>query len=379
MNCTAHGFEFLRKKKGENIMSNLITKFFAVVSAIVLFFTVPGGATLNKTGEYSTKLTQQTAVESKTPKTLSLYEFFSKTEKGFTIPGLLEGFVPQGLFYQEQNDLFLISGYYKDKSCTSRIVVVNGEGEFVKSVGLISENGKRVYGHFGGIAAFGDNVYVASTTLVYAVSLSEILSLEDDGYAQTKKELYPDVRCSYVNVCGGVMYVGEYIDITYDAMANAKFKATSKAGEKFYARCNGYILDENGFCGLKDGYIDEEGNITPDFAFESPLKCQGMARLPDGRVVFTASATNVTNSNIYLFKDVTQGEADFTDTVNGKEVPVYLCVLCDRIKLIKAPTLLEEVTVYKDGSVYFITESGADPYRDNNTIPLDYVLHYKGF
>lgn len=358
---------------------SIISKFFAVLSAIILFFTVPGGAKLKKTGDYSTKLTQQTAVESETPKTLGLAQFFSKTEKGFTIPGLLEGFVPQGLFYESEHDLFLISGYYKDKVCTSRIVVVDGEGNFIKSVGLVSKSGNKAYGHFGGIAVFGDNVYVASTTLVHAASLSEILSLEDDGYAIIKKELYPDVRCSYVNVCDGVMYVGEYIDITYDAMANAKFKATSKAGEKFYARCNGYVLDESGVCGIKDGYIDEKGNITPDFAFESPLKCQGMARLPDGRVIFTASATNVTNSNIYLFKDVTKGGADFVDTVNGKEVPVYLCVLCDRIQLLKAPTLLEEVTVYKDGTVYFITESGADPYRDNNSVPLDYVLHYKGF
>ena len=191
----------------------MITKIFSLITSIIFALSIYGAPVLTVGTETSTKLTQTEVVSGKLPVDLQLSRFNKNSEEGFVIPGLYEGFVPQGIFYNEENDIFLISGYYKDKVQPSRVIVVDGEGNFVKSVGCISRKGNKAYGHFGGIAVFKDNVYVATTGVTHVLSLSEIMAAEDDGYVLILEELYTDTTCSYVNVCDGVLYIGEFTDI----------------------------------------------------------------------------------------------------------------------------------------------------------------------
>ena len=354
----------------------MLSKIFTLVTTIIFALSIYGAPTLTVGTEASTKLTQTEVVSGKLPIDLQLSEFNKHSEEGFIIPGLYEGFIPQGIFYEEENDIFLISGYYKDKVQPSRVIVVDGEGNFVKSVGCLTLKGNKATGHFGGIAAFKDNVYVATTSVTHVLSLSEILSAEDDGYVHIQKELYTDTTCSYVNVCDGVLYIGEFTDITIDDVKGATNIYTSKLGEKFFSRCNAFILDENGVCGIKADRIDEEGNLTPDFAVTTPFKIQGMTRLNDGSFVFTASSTAITNSRVYKYRDVTKGEPDEIIEVNGVDVPLYYCDMFDKTDSYRVPTYLEEITLYKDGSVYIITESAASAYIKQSKNPIDNVLKW---
>ena len=354
----------------------MLSKIFTLVTTIIFALSIYGAPTLTVGTEASTKLTQTEVVSGKLPIDLQLSEFNKHSEEGFIIPGLYEGFIPQGIFYEEENDIFLISGYYKDKVQPSRVIVVDGEGNFVKSVGCLTLKGNKATGHFGGIAAFKDNVYVATTSVTHVLSLSEILSAEDDGYVHIQKELYTDTTCSYVNVCDGVLYIGEFTDITIDDVKGATNIYTSKLGEKFFSRCNAFILDENGVYGIKADRIDEEGNLTPDFAVTTPFKVQGMTRLNDGSLVFTASSTAITNSRVYKYRDVTKGEPDEIIEVNGVDVTLYYCDMFDKTGSYRVPTYLEEITLYKDGSVYIITESAASAYIKQSKNPIDNVLKW---
>ncbi|MBR3948076.1 MAG: hypothetical protein IKJ70_01590 [Clostridia bacterium] len=354
----------------------MLSKIFTFITTIIFALSIYGAPTLTVGTETSTKLTQTEVVSGKLPIDLQLCEFNKHSEEGFVIPGLYEGFIPQGIFYNEENDIFLISGYYKDKVQPSRVIVVDGEGNFVKSVGCISRKGNKAYGHFGGIAVYKDNVYVATTGVTHVLSLSEIMAAEDDGYVLILEELYTDTTCSYVNVCDGVLYIGEFTDKTADDIKGATNIYTSKWGEKFYSRCNAFILDENGVYGIKADKIDEEGNLTPDFAVTTPFKVQGMTRLNDGSFVFTASSTAITNSRVYKYRDVTKGEADEIIKVNDTEVPLYYCDMFDKTGSYRVPTYLEEITLYKDGSVYIITESAAAPYINQSKNPIDNVLKW---
>lgn len=354
----------------------MITKIFSLITSIIFALSIYGAPVLTVGTETSTKLTQTEVVSGKLPVDLQLSRFNKNSEEGFVIPGLYEGFVPQGIFYNEEKDIFLISGYYKDKVQPSRVIVVDGEGNFVKSVGCISRKGNKAYGHFGGIAVFKDNVYVATTGVTHVLSLSEIMAAEDDGYVLILEELYTDTTCSYVNVCDGVLYIGEFTDKTADDIKGATNIYTSKWGEKFYSRCNAFVLDENGVYGIKADRIDEEGNLTPDFAVTTPFKVQGMTRLIDGSFVFTASSTAITNSRVYKYKDVTAGEPDEIIEINSTEVPLYFCDIFDKTGYYRVPTYLEEITLYKDGSVYIITESAAAPYINQSKNPIDNVLKW---
>lgn len=354
----------------------MITKIFSLITSIIFALSIYGAPVLTVGTEPSTKLTQTEVVSGKLPIDLQLCEFNKHSEEGFVIPGLYEGFIPQGIFYDEESDIFLISGYYKEKAQPSRVIVVDGEGNFVKSVGCISRKGNKAYGHFGGIAVYKDNVYVATTGVTHVLSLSEIMAAEDDGYVLILEELYTDTTCSYVNVCDGVLYIGEFTDKTADDIKGATNIYTSKWGEKFYSRCNAFVLDENGVYGIKADRIDEEGNLTPDFAVTTPFKVQGMTRLPDGSFVFTASSTAITNSRVYKYKDVTKGEPDEIIEVNGVDVPLYYCDMFNKTGSYRVPTYLEEITLYKDGTVYIITESAAAPYINQSKNPIDNVLKW---
>ena len=353
-----------------------LSKIAAFIMSIV--FAISGGgpiiAEFDETP--STKLTQTDMVAGEIPYDIQLKNFYETSEEGFVIPGLKEGFVPQGIFYEEEHDIFLLSGYYKEKAQPSRVILVDGKGNFIKSVGCISKKGNKAYGHFGGVAVFKDNVYVATTSVTHVLSLEEILNAEDDDYVLIQKELYTDTTCSYVNVCEGILYIGEYTDINFTDMKEATNIYHAKNGEVYYSRVNAFVLDENAPWGIKADKIDSDGNLIPDFALTSPFKVQGICILHDGKIVYTASSTALTNSRVYLYEDVTKGDPDEIITVGGQDVPLYYCQLKDRIAQYRAPTFIEESTIYPDGTIYTITESAAWCFASASKNPIDNVIKW---
>ena len=354
---------------------DILGKIFALITSIIFTFSGGGPTIADFDAETSTKLTQTQMVTGELPNERQLREFNNNSEAAFIIPGLKEGFVPQGIFYEKERDIFLISGYYKDKTQPSRVILVDGDGNFIKSVGCQGKKNKAT-GHFGGIAVYEDNVYVATTSVTHVLSLAKILEADDDTYVPIEAELYTDTTCSYVNVCDGVLYIGEFTDINFTDIKEATNIYKARNGERYYSRVNAFILDENGKWGIKTEKIDDENNMVPDFAFTSPFKIQGMTRLSDGQIVYTASSTAVTNSRVYLYEDVTKREPDEIIKVAGQEVPLYYCQKNDRIAQYRVPTFLEEITVHPDGSVYIITESAAAPYAVQRKNPIDYVIKW---
>lgn len=354
---------------------DILGKIFALITSIIFTFSGGGPTIAEFDAEPSTKLTQTQMITGELPCELQLKKFNETSEAAFIIPGLKEGFIPQGIFYEQENDIFLISGYYKSKAQPSRIILVDGDGTFIKSVGCKGKVNKA-FGHFGGIAVYKDNVYIATTGVTHVLSLSDILAADDDAYVPIRAELYTDTTCSYVNVCNGVLYIGEFTDITIEDIKGATNIYKDKWGQTYYSRCNAFILDENSDWGIKADKIDADNNMVPDFALTSPFKVQGMTRLSDGKIVYTASSTAITNSRVYLYEDVTKGEPDKIIKVAGQDVPLYYCSKNERIAQYRVPTYLEEITVHPDGSVYIITESAAAPYAVQSKNPIDYVIRW---
>lgn len=61
--------------------------------------------------------------------------------KEFEIPGLAETFVPQGMDYQAEDDVFLVSGYMSDGSA-SRIYVVDAKTGVLPIYYTVENNNK---------------------------------------------------------------------------------------------------------------------------------------------------------------------------------------------------------------------------------------------
>ena len=119
-----------------------LSKIAAVIMSVVFFLSGGGPIIAEYDAEPSTKLTQTDMVAGDLLNEYQLRDFNANSEEDFVIPCLKEGFVPQGIFYEKDNDIFLISGYYKEKAQPSRIILVDGEGNFIKSVGCKGKKNK---------------------------------------------------------------------------------------------------------------------------------------------------------------------------------------------------------------------------------------------
>ena len=83
---------------------DLYGKFFAFVAAVIFFISGGGPVIGEFDAETSTKLTQTEIVSGKLPIDLQLKDFNDNSDEAFVIPGLKEGFIPQGIFYEAENN-----------------------------------------------------------------------------------------------------------------------------------------------------------------------------------------------------------------------------------------------------------------------------------
>ena len=88
---------------------------------------------------------------------LPVSDYYKASEKGFEIPGLNDGFVPQGLDYDGQG-YFWTTGYMNDGSASPVYIVEKESGALQKTLRLAKEDGSDYTGHAGGIAVTPDFV-----------------------------------------------------------------------------------------------------------------------------------------------------------------------------------------------------------------------------
>ena len=107
---------------------------------------------------------------------LQLYyqDFYHVATREFEIPGLEESFVPQGLDYCEEYDLYLLCGYrYPDEQ--AQIYIVQSDGTYRKVL-VLDEQGKTLVSHAGGIAHHDEYVYLAGCDgKCYVFSFEELI------------------------------------------------------------------------------------------------------------------------------------------------------------------------------------------------------------
>ncbi|MCD8040312.1 MAG: hypothetical protein LUF82_02220 [Clostridia bacterium] len=144
------------------------------------------------------------------------YEDFEDFNKEFAIPGLDEGFIPQGMGNYTNSDsssssdtVFLVSGYM-NKGGASRIYVIEG-GESIGYVTVMLDEETTYEGHASGVATDGMRVWLCSDGTVYAMAYDDVVAAAAENGTVTitgSFDAYNEASFCYYD--GTYFYVGEF-------------------------------------------------------------------------------------------------------------------------------------------------------------------------
>ena len=351
------------------IYMSKILKLFSVFT-VLLFMSSCTGSDVIKTKEITDKITQTKVVTKNEDDIKILFdEYFSLFNKDFIIPGLYEGFIPQGICY-DLDSSYIISGYYEDAEFPSMIICVDYEtGEFIKALALKNIDGTDYFGHAGGIACSGDYIFITSDNTCHTIKNETINSSENGSSVSFESKFKITTKGSFAGYNEGVLWIGDFIENSDKEHNKVERVTTLQSGETFYAYCEGYILEDNlpsveKINNTNDGYI-------PDYYLAIPDQVQGVAFTKTEKIVFSTSYGRKNNSIIYVYDDVFLSQKVGVVEVGDIEIDLLACSSDLLSQEIIAPPMTEGIT--SDGDeLCIIFESGAEKYRNHRgKYPLD--------
>ncbi|MBO5480134.1 MAG: hypothetical protein J6A63_02970 [Clostridia bacterium] len=283
---------------------------------------------------------------------VAFFPFYSNASAVCAMPGIHENYVPQGFDYDEEWGKFLATGYMSDKS-ESRVYVLDKSGNATYTK-LLKANGKKYTGHTGGIAHFGEYVYITGGDTIDVFSYTDV-----KNGAKTTKLLgtVPTFNDpAYCYIYNGYLFAGSYFYETDDV--EKQEHVTTPAGQKNTAIITVFKLDAS-----KEFGIDP----TIKAVISTKDRAQGMCFTADGELVLsTSSGLSVSQLTVYDVSDLakTVGDPDNEFTAGEQDVfslPWYYLEDNDIQQVISAPPMSEEV-VYLDGKLYVMNESACNKY-----------------
>lgn len=274
-------------------------------------------------------------------------EFYATAESKIDMPGLSEGFIPQGLDYY--NGGFFVAGYMADDSA-SRVYYVKESGE-VSYVELKKANGDDFTGHCGGVAHHGDYFYVGGSGGLYVFGFADII--DGDGVASQIGKFEAGMTASWVSVYDGAIYIGTFAD--GDAYTAKDWQSCkTPAGDENPSLMAKFLFDdESDTYGIKS---------TPECAWSMRNWVQGAAITSDGIILSTSSGINSSVFYFYEHDDTYVGEVMFGgEGENAVTIPLYYLDSRTLTYQISAIPMAEEIEVVGN-RLYIANESASTKY-----------------
>ena len=296
--------------------------------------------------------------------------FYFNASTEFKVPGVSDGFIQQGFDYLEEEEVYLVSGYMKDGS-SSRVYIVSKNGKTEGFTKLRNQTGGRNDTHAGGIAHYGDFVYVCNGSGSNGIEVfkkSDILS-KNEARCIGNVDLGIAPAFIYVDASSNTLYSGNFHKDESVYLSPDEYKMTTPAGDSNTALIGAYDLDPTAKStfGLKDENAERVYSITS--------KVQGMLITPDNKLVLTTSwGVSKSHILIYDFAKINESESGTTRAL-GYTTPLYYVDSANLIKDVKAPPMAEEV-VYMDGKILIMNESASNKYIFGKFTSGNYVNAY---
>lgn len=287
---------------------------------------------------------------------LPVRDYYKASERGFLIPDCNRGFVAQGIAYDGETGRFLVNGYQKDHVASPIYIIAPGARKPDRTIRMAEPSGADYTGHAGGIARYGDYIYVAdgggrrllvfSSQSIYEAADGERVAAI--GAFDTAVSDTDYIGPAFVTVDGDRLVTGEfYRDPNYRTPESHKF--TTLAGDYQQALAVEYRLNGEALYGIEP---------VPVKAYTLPDLAQGMCF--DGGRIYVSSSWGTALSHIYQY-DESGLQLQGNIALLGAEFPLYAL---DRGVLLSdgviAP-MSEEITVV-DGKLYTMCESASNKY-----------------
>ena len=223
-------------------------------------------------------------------------------------------YAPQGLIYSEKYNVILQTSYNKNNVSMLYVIDFN-TGKLLKELKLIEINDQENNNHVGGITTNDEKVWITNDYEINEYNLEEIITTENN-YIKSKKNNKLLNRVDFCTYKNNTLWIGHfYLKPFYNAPQDTP---------------------------LLYGYDTNDLNYnTPKYTIKLPKMVQGMAITDDNNFIFTRSYTNLINSELSIYNDMT------------KETK--------KIKSIKLPPMAEGI-FYKDNELYILFENNSDKY-----------------
>ncbi len=344
-------------------MKNRIIEISALFIAIILLCSC-GDTKVLRTKDITDKITQTAVVTETNIKEIEDYKnFFKKFKAGFTIPGLFEGIIPQGICYIGELEAFAVSGYYEDGLYPSMLMIIDAKsGKLTKAFPLQNVDGKDYFGHAGGLTVSEDYVYITSENNCYICKINSLKELKNGEKLKFESNFRLNTFGSFACYNNGVLWTGDFIESSDKGREISRKITTLDSGETFYAYCEGYIL-KDGIPDVKKINSETTGYI-PDYIMAIPEQVQGMSFTLSGKIIFSTSYGRKNNSKIYVYDDILLTEKIGTYKIEETEIDLLACSSDLLKETIIAPPMAEGITQGEKGQ-YIIFESGAEKYRNH--------------
>lgn len=296
--------------------------------------------------------------------------FLEAATDGALIPGLKQGFVPQGIGYVEDQDWFLMGGY-RDGHSSLVSVVDAATGAHVKSVQFAMRDGGFYRGHAGGLAISEKHLWISSGEQVHFIELEEIIAAEHGDTLLFSGHTPVDSRGSFVSYAEGVLWVGDFA-LTPGYPTEPHHHMTNRVGEQHLGWMAGYVLDEQTDLIREDHGTNHKGAYIPDLVLSIPNKIQEGTVFGD-KIILTESYGRNNIGQLFIYDNPLTGPPHAHAEFEQHSVPVWFL---DRENELDrwALTPMAESIVERNGKFHIIFESAALKYLDGSaTYPLDHV------
>ncbi|MBE6690082.1 MAG: hypothetical protein E7590_02205 [Ruminococcaceae bacterium] len=281
--------------------------------------------------------------------------FYKAADGELKTPGFRDGLVQQGFDYVAEEKVFLAVGYMNDDSA-SRVYVLREDGS-VSYTALKKANGSDYTGHTGGIAHFGDYIYITGGDGLDVFSYADILSGAAETSCLGALPTYNDPAYCYIangHILVGSFYrPGNYETEDYQQM-------TTPCGNENKSIITVFALDAAAPFGVAP---------TLRAVISTPHQVQGMCLTDSGKLVLSTSygmasskllvydTARIPFAPVALFQGVTESGESFAFA----NIPLFYLEESCLVETVKAPPMSEEL-VYLDGKIYIMNESASAKY-----------------